>query len=57
MSQLQNSLSCKNSMILASARARRKLTYPTGHRQLAAGPSSMAKARILAEMEFCNWLK
>ncbi len=37
-------------MILAPVRARRKLTYPNGHRQLAAGPNPVAKARIWAEI-------
>src|ERR1700722_1623920 len=46
-SQLQNPLSCTNSMILAPAGARRKLTYPCGHRQLAPGPSLGGKSADL----------
>jgi hypothetical protein len=66
MSQLQNSLPCTNPMILAPARARRKLAYPTGHRQFAPGPGVAAKGRIwagigvlqlaLMNMEFSNEL-
>jgi hypothetical protein len=50
MSQLQNPLSCTNPMILAPACARRKLAYPTGHRQFAPGPGVAAKGRIWAEI-------
>lgn len=35
-------------MILASVRARCKLTYPMGHRQFAEGPNPKTKARIWA---------
>jgi hypothetical protein len=35
---------------LAPARARRKLAYPTGHRQFAPGPGVAAKGRIWAEI-------
>ena len=37
-------------MILASVRARCKLTYPTGHRQFTTGLNPTAKARIWAEI-------
>ena len=45
-------------MILASVRARYKLTYPTGHRQFAPGPNPTAKARIWAEigvLQLAQW--
>jgi hypothetical protein len=50
LSQLQNPLSCTNPMILAPARARRNLAYPTGHWQFAPGPGVAAKGRIWAEI-------